>query len=79
MATRGGLVFVGGGEPYLYACDKATGAELWRGATPFATNANPMTYRSLSGRQFLVIATGAGQTPRSSRSRNRRSKLHPLA
>ena len=61
LVTRGGLVFVGGGEPYLYAFDKATGAELWRGATPFPTNANPMTYRARSGRQFVVIATGAGQ------------------
>ncbi len=60
MVTGGGLVFVGGGEPYLYAFDKATGAEVWRGATPFATNANPMTYRARSGRQFVVIATGAG-------------------
>jgi len=58
--TGGGLVFVGGGEPCLYAFDKATGAELWRGATPFPTNANPMTYRAGSGRQFVVIATGAG-------------------
>ena len=58
LVTRGGLVFVGGGEPYLYAFDKATGAEVWRGATPFPTHANPMTYRARSGRQFVVIATG---------------------
>ena len=60
MVTRGGLVFLGGGEPYLYAFDKTTGAEVWRGATPFRTSANPMTYRARSGRQFVVIATGAG-------------------
>ena len=60
MVTGGGLVFVGGGDPYLYAFDAATGAEVWRGATPFATSANPMTYRTRSGRQFVVIATGAG-------------------
>ena len=58
--TKGGLVFLGGGDPYLYAFDKATGAELWRGATPYPTNANPMTYRTPSGRQFAVIATGRG-------------------
>ena len=58
MVTKGGLVFVGAGAPYLYAFDKATGAEVWRGATPFRTNANPMTYRAQSGRQFIVIATG---------------------
>ena len=60
LVTKGGLVFLGGGEPYLYAFDKATGAELWRGATPFTTNANPMTYRTESGRQHVVIATGRG-------------------
>ena len=60
LVTKGGLVFIGGGDPYLYAFDKATGAELWRGATPFTTNANPMTYRIQSGRQFVVIATGRG-------------------
>ena len=38
----------------------ATGAELWRGPTPFPTNANPMTYRTESGRQYVVIATGRG-------------------
>ena len=60
LVTKGGLVFLGGGDPYLYSFDKATGAELWRGATPFPTNANPMTYRTESGRQFVVIATGHG-------------------
>ena len=58
--TRGGLVFLGGGAPYLYAFDKATGAEVWRGATPYRAHANPMTYRARSGRQFVVIATGGG-------------------
>ena len=60
IVTKGGLVFLGGGAPYLYAFDKATGAELWRGATPSRTNAIPMTYRARSGRQFVVISTGAG-------------------
>ena len=60
LVTKGGLVFVGGGAAYLYAFDKATGAELWRGATTLPTNANPMTYRTRSGRQIVVIATGGG-------------------
>ena len=60
MVTAGGLVFIGGGDPYLYAFDKATGEEVWRGATPYRTSGNPMTYRTPSGRQFIVIATGAG-------------------
>ena len=60
MVTGGGLVFLGGGDPYLYAFDKATGEEVWRGATSHRTSGNPMTYRTRSGRQFVVIATGAG-------------------
>ena len=60
MVTKGGLVFLGDGAPYLHAFDKATGVEVWRGATPFRTYANPMTYRARSGRQFIVISTGAG-------------------
>ncbi len=60
MVTKGGLVFLGGGAPHLYAFDVATGAEVWRGATPFRTYANPMSYRARSGRQFVVIATGRG-------------------
>ena len=60
MVTKGGLVFLGGGAPYLYAFDRATGAEVWPGAIPFRAHANPMTYRARSGRQFIVIATGVG-------------------
>ena len=29
-------------------------------ATEFRTSGNPMTYRSRSGRQFILMATGAG-------------------
>jgi quinoprotein glucose dehydrogenase len=58
--TKGGLVFIGGGEPYLYAFDKMTGQELWRGSTQGRTAANPITYQTKSGRQFVVIATGSG-------------------
>ena len=64
MVTKGGLVFVGGGDPFLYAFDKATGKELWRVPTPYATSGNPMTYRARSGRQFVVIATGGGPDAR---------------
>jgi quinoprotein glucose dehydrogenase len=60
IVTKGGLVFIGGGDPYLYAFDKATGKELWRVPTPYPTSANPMTYRTRSGRQYVVIATGSG-------------------
>ena len=41
-----------------YAFDKKTGKEVWRGPIPYATTGNPMTYRTRSGKQFIVIATG---------------------
>jgi quinoprotein glucose dehydrogenase len=59
LVTQSGLVFIGGGDPYLYAFDKKTGRELSRIATPGRTSGNPMTYRTKSGRQFVVISTGA--------------------
>ena len=60
MVTGGGLVFIGGGDPYLYAFDAATGREVSRVATEFRTSGNPMAYRSRAGRQYVLIATGAG-------------------
>jgi quinoprotein glucose dehydrogenase len=60
IVTAGGVVFIGGGDPYLYAFDKTTGREIARVATPQRTTANPMTYRTRAGRQFVVIANGTG-------------------
>ena len=39
---------------------KATGREVSRVPTGFRVSANPMTYKTRSGRQFVVVATGAG-------------------
>jgi len=60
MVTRSGLVFIGGGDSYLYAFDKKTGKEVWRGKVPYENAAVPMTYRTRAGRQFVVVATGTG-------------------
>src|SRR5881396_3031364 len=60
IVTKGGLVFAGSGDPYLYAFDKTTGRELSRVPTPFPVSATPMTYKTKSGRQFVVVATGSG-------------------
>jgi quinoprotein glucose dehydrogenase len=60
LVTKGGLIFIGGGDPFLYAFDKVTGRELLQVPTPYRTSANPMTYRTRSGRQFVLIATGSG-------------------
>jgi quinoprotein glucose dehydrogenase len=60
LVTRSGLVFIGGGDGYFYAFDTKTGKEVWRTGIPYANTANPMTYRTRSGRQFIVTATGMG-------------------
>ena len=60
MVTGSGLVFIGGGDSYLYDFDAKTGKEAWRGKVPYSNNANPMTYRTRSGKQFIVMATGTG-------------------
>ena len=60
MVTRSGLVFIGGGDSYFYAFDAKTGREVWRTKIPYPNTANPMTYRTRSGRQFIVLATGTG-------------------
>ena len=60
VVTGGGLVFISGGGDVLYAIDKQTGEELWSGSLGQQGYANPMTYRTSAGRQFVVIATGEG-------------------
>ena len=60
IVTRGGLVFIGGGDAALYAFDKDTGKEIWSGNLPRRTSGTPMTYRARSGRQFVVVTTGGG-------------------
>jgi quinoprotein glucose dehydrogenase len=60
MVMKSGLVFIGGGDGYLYAFDKYSGREVWRGRIPYDNAAVPMTYRTRSGRVFLLVATGTG-------------------
>jgi quinoprotein glucose dehydrogenase len=61
IATAGGLVFVAGTpDNLLRAFDVETGQELWRGELPAGGRGTPMTYRSASGRQFVVVAAGGG-------------------
>jgi quinoprotein glucose dehydrogenase len=61
MATAGGLVFAGSGDSALHALDAATGAEVWHWTLGRPVNGTPMTYRTASGRQFVVAATGGGE------------------
>jgi glucose dehydrogenase len=60
MVTKSGLIFVGGGDGYIYAFETRTGKEAWRGKIPYNASATPMTYRTASGKQFVVMATGTG-------------------
>ncbi len=61
MVTGGGLVFFSGGADHLFALDKATGEELWAWPLGASSYANPMTYESPRGVQYVVIAVGRGQ------------------
>ena len=74
ILTGGGLIFIGGGDGYLYAFDKNNGRELWRGQLPYVNAENTMTYRTRAGRQFVLASTGAGPTRRSSPLRCRRDR-----
>jgi quinoprotein glucose dehydrogenase len=59
--TRGGLIFVTGGGGVLYALDSRSGAILWQHTLRTGRGyANPITYRTANGTQYIVLATGAG-------------------
>jgi quinoprotein glucose dehydrogenase len=60
IVTAGGLVFVTGGGESLLAIDAVTGAQLWEDVIGYGSQANPMTYRTRSGRQFVVVGAGEG-------------------
>jgi quinoprotein glucose dehydrogenase len=67
IVTKGGLIFIGGGDQAFHAVDKATGKDLWTFPLGRRTTSTPATYRTKSGKQFVVIAvTGQGQTGDSS-------------
>jgi quinoprotein glucose dehydrogenase len=60
IVTKGGLFFVGGEDMSLHAIDKTNGKDLWKGALPARSYGTPMTYRTRTGRQIVVIAVGQG-------------------
>jgi glucose dehydrogenase len=57
VVTKGGLVFIGGGDTAFHALDKATGKDLWSAPTK-ETTGTPMTYQTRAGRQFVLVCTG---------------------
>ena len=60
LVTKGGIVFIGGGDMAMHAVDKKTGADLWTYPLERRTTSSPSTYRTEKGKQFVVIATGNG-------------------
>jgi quinoprotein glucose dehydrogenase len=60
LATAAGLVLLTGGGPTLEAFLGTTGELLWSVDLGAAGYANPMTYATRGGRQFVAIATGTG-------------------
>ena len=60
IVTKGGLFFVGGEDMSLHAIDKTNGKDLWQGPLGARSYGTPMTYRTRSGQQFVVIAVGQG-------------------
>ncbi len=58
LLTAGGLVFMAGGGRQLLAMSTEGGETLWAGDLEGRRGlANPMTYRTSSGRQLVVVAT----------------------
>jgi quinoprotein glucose dehydrogenase len=59
ITTASGLVFVAATmDDNIRAFDIRSGAEIWKAKLPAGGQATPMTYRSPSGRQIVVIAAG---------------------
>ena len=60
--TKSGIIFATGGGSVLYALDTRDGRVLWQHDLPAGRGySNPVTYRAANGRQFVVIASGAGE------------------
>ena len=57
--TAGGLVFVGAtNDKRFRAFDSTTGQQLWEAKLGNSANANPMSYRGRSGKQYVAINAG---------------------
>jgi quinoprotein glucose dehydrogenase len=60
ITTKGGLLFVGGGDEAFHAVDKKTGEDLWTYPTAgLKITGTPMTCL-IDGRQFVIVAAGGG-------------------
>src|SRR5262249_57525445 len=58
IVTKGGLLFVGGGDEAVHAVDRITGEDVWIYPTPGQrTSGTPMTF-AIGNKQYVVIAAG---------------------
>jgi quinoprotein glucose dehydrogenase len=60
VVTKGGLLFIGGGDSSFHAIDTRSGRDLWTYPLGRRTTGTPSTYRTKSGQQVVVITTGTG-------------------
>jgi glucose dehydrogenase len=59
-STAGGLLFIPSSDGRFHAFDSKTGKELWQLKLDGNMGANPMTYASKSGKQYVAgVAGGA--------------------
>jgi quinoprotein glucose dehydrogenase len=59
VVTAGGLIFIAAAQDrMLRAFDISNGHELWSAQLPAVAAANPMSFVSPSGRQYVVVASG---------------------
>jgi glucose dehydrogenase len=60
IVTQGGVIFYGAGmDRFFRAFDVQTGKELFRDYLPGSAQATPMSYRTPSGKQLVVITVPA--------------------
>lgn len=64
IVTGGGVLFATGGGSTLYALDTRDGSTLWSTDLRQSAYSVPMTYRTRSGQQVVVIAVGSGASSR---------------
>jgi quinoprotein glucose dehydrogenase len=63
MSTRGGLTFIAATpDRYLRAYESTTGLLRWSDRLPAGGHSTPMSYRSASGRQMVVIAAAGARS-----------------
>jgi quinoprotein glucose dehydrogenase len=63
IVTGDGVAFIGASfDPAIRAFDVETGKQLWQGTLPASARATPMTFTSVAGKPYIVIAAG-GHVP----------------